>query len=251
MDRPIIFSAPMVRALLDGRKTQTRRLLKPRPYVVQEKDGIRWWNLAGRPGGMIVMGDDALLRAHRQPAPGDRLWVREAHHRSDDDGTPLIGYDFADDPTFGPDRIEQRPGIGPVHLFRRSLGGWGGRTSRNFPSIHMPRWASRLTLTVTAVRVERLQEISEADARAEGMTGIRYQDCDGDPRLDGRIYIDTAWHADPSALRTEGDVASGAPNARFAFRNLWDTLHGPGAWDANPEVVVLTFTVRKGNIDHA
>jgi hypothetical protein len=189
-DRPIIFSGPMVRALLEGRKTQTRRL---------------------------------ATSPLRKTEPGDRLWVREAHHRTDDDGTPLVGYDFADDPVHWVDRIEDRPGVGRVHFFRHSLGGWGGRSSRNFPSIHMPRWASRLTLNVTAVRVERLQSITEDDADAEGV----------EKRLNHHGWVDYM-----------GEV-SFEDGPWESYRSLWASLHGWDSWSANPEVVALTFTVER------
>jgi hypothetical protein len=225
VDRPVIFSAPMVRALLEGRKTQTRRLAwreVRENQILSEAEMSALERKGWQPfDGADEYTDIGKPSPWQRVQPGDRLWVREAHHRSDDDGTPLIGYDFADDPTFGPDRIEQRPGIGPVHLFRYSLGGWGGRTSRNFPSIHMPRWASRLTLTVTAVRVERLQEISDDDAAAEGVS---------DEWADTEVYGQSQPY-------------------RYGFSALWNSLHGPGAWDANPEVVAISFDLRKGNID--
>jgi len=127
----------------------------------------------------------------RKVQPGDRLWVREAFYS-------MSGhYEVTE---------------GPNVLYRASDEA-PGRTWR--PSVHMPRWASRLTLTVSDVRVQRLHEISEADAQAEGTTPF------GEYR----------------------------PSHISAFRSLWNHLHGFGAWDANPEVVALTFTVTKGNID--
>ncbi len=93
------------------------------------------------------------------------------------------------------------------------------------PSIHMPRWASRMTLTVTDVRVQRLQDISEADAVAEGVIHDSFG----------------GWRGH------EGTI--GYPTAIWAYHHLWNSLHGPGAWDANPWVVALTFNVQRGNID--
>lgn len=166
-DRPIIFSAPMVRALLAGRKTQTRRLASSPLAKVQ---------------------------------PGDRIWVREAHALSaNPDLKPWYRLDHPEAKAAGP-RVDVK---------------W--RTS-----IHMPRWASRITLHVEAVRVERLQDISEADAEAEGVT----------PATEP-----------PTAAALMTAVGRGAvfmPH-RSAFANLWNSLHGPDAWDANPEVVVLQF----------
>ena len=203
-DRPIIFSAPMVRALLDGRKTQTRRVLPlahPKfshqnvldPDMLVDKQYVWFWD-----GVHDCVGASWPLPY----APGDRLWVREncatwgdheAIYRADD----AVEYGLAvSDGKFGAK--------------------WKAR-----PSIHMPRWASRLTLTVTEVRVQRLQDISEADAVAEGAL--------------------QSW--------TGSDPESDTRTALNEFEALWNSLHGPGAWDANPWVVALTFTVQRGNID--
>ncbi len=182
-DRPIIFSAPMVRALLDGRKTQMRRLAwRPSPAVATPPRGT----MASRSDGSTVW---------QRAKPGDRLWVREAWCSADaDDSGPYAAAYMADHP--GDPR------------------GLGWR-----PSIHMPRWASRITLTVTAVRRQRLQDITRGDARAEGV-----------PRLHPIADDDPSTPID-------------------AFGDLWDALHGEGAWAANPEVVALTFTVERRNID--
>jgi hypothetical protein len=214
-DRPIIFSAPMVRALLDGRKTQTRRVLKPQPGAGQSAHPYRTamidWQI--REGVVVVS-------SHKLPyAIGDRLWVREAWRTSADrdaikprdlsHDTPLL---FEGD---DPDRTN-------------SLGLWG----RLRPSIHMPRWASRLTLTVTDVRVQRLQEISRDDAIAEGLRLASNQ-------------IEEFWRW-PAPL---DEALWLSPIA--AYQSLWSSLHGPAAWDANPWVVALTFTVERRNIDVA
>jgi hypothetical protein len=205
-DKPIIFSAPMVRALLAGTKTQTRRLLKP-PYGTLEWLGNNQW----RPICTKVF-------------PGDRLWVREAHslHHAHGQGRrdgkrwgPWGGLPTTGSPD-GTQIAYYREGFD-----RCDHGRWR-------PSIHMPRWASRLTLIVTDVRVQRLAEISEEDARAEGA-----------PPFGG-----------DSADASRGVMASGhAGNYRATFRDIWNTIHGPGAWDANPWVAALTFTVHRQNID--
>ena len=216
-DRPIIFSAPMVRALLAERKTQTRRVLKPHPEYIESSG--RWkWSLPPKTrrnvtGGSVVTGSrefwEYAPNGSFPYAVGDLLWVREncatwgdheAIYRADD----AVEYGLAvSDGKFGAK--------------------WKAR-----PSIHMPRWASRLTLTVTDVRVQRLQDISELDAKAEGL------------------------ETEPSPLGIStyycfGDIAYS--HAKPAYRDLWNSLHGPGAWDANPWVVALTFTVQRGNID--
>lgn len=186
-DRPIIFSGPMVRALIEGRKTQTRRVLKP-PY-----------------GTLEYLPDRTWKPICTKFCPGDRLYVREAHsilpraaYRMSI-GTGTIAQ--AEHPTDGYTAAVFREG------FDRS------RPPRWRPSIHMPRWASRLTLTVTDVSVQRLQDISDDDAQAEGMAPLMN------------------------------------PEPVEAFCALWRSLHGPDAWDANPWVVALTFTVEQRNID--
>lgn len=201
-DRPIIFSAPMVLAMLAGRKHQTRRILKPQPYVVQEQNGVRWWNLAGAPGGTIVMGDAELLRAHHKPAIGDRLWVKETTTRSG----ALMQYcaDHTTTRLMWPDDWKRAP-----------QSAW-----------FMPRSFSRITLTVTDVRVQRLREISEEDAQAEGLV----------------------WAAPHWGI--PGVAQSWDPNPRLAFSVLWDSLHDdPNGWDGNPFVIALSFSVEHRNID--
>lgn len=219
-DRPILFSAPMIRALLDGRKTQTRRVLKPQPIV--EPNGA--WRWEGRNGGFVgAMGthvDDGFPESAKDFSrfqPGDRLWVKETYsgpHRMGDIPPRDWSHDL------------------PIHYWADSnpkSGDWG----RPKPSIHMPRWASRLTLVVTDVRVERLQDISEADAIAEGVRR--------NPHGNGDQWIDYP----------EGSSAVGWIDPRDSFRSLWDGLNAARGfgWGANPWVVALTFTVHRCNID--
>lgn len=224
----------MVRALLDGRKTQTRREIKnvpemPKPnchpshtakhdlpyldaYCGQrptEKNprGMghdwHWWQVDDRLG----------LVAFRLPyAPGDRLWVREAHYLTDD-GTSEYAI-FAEDAAGVADHFREIEDLG----LRHPSIDWS-KHLRLRPSVHMPRWASRLTLTVTDVRVQRLQDISEADAIAEGCRGF---------------------------VSTDGQDGT---SPREEFQDLWNTIHGPDAWSANPWVAAYTFTVQRGNID--
>ena len=217
-DKPIIFSAPMVRALLEGRKTQTRRLLKGLwQSELEGHDVVKTWFAPpdvpkeGIPNQWAQSGiwaekhgEDGYNRhlgftAYR---PGDRLYVREAIDKVSEPGAVFYRADYD----------AENPG-GSVGL------GWR-------PSIHMPRWASRLTLTVTEVRVQRLQEISYLDTCAEGV------DCE------------TCAAMGQSACYRKGCGAS-----REAFRTLWNSLHGPDAWATNPWVVAVSFTVHKGNID--
>ncbi|SFI36241.1 hypothetical protein [Albimonas pacifica] len=233
-DRPIIFSGPMVRALLEGRKIQTRRVIKlgrhlpgycgpkgaendPTCWGWEDTENGDWITLEKDPGQRLGWRD--LRAAYRA---GDRLWVKEAHniwnahglHR--DDGKrwgPWGGL-----PTqLSPDRTR-------IAYFREGFdrcdpGPW--RSSR-----FMPRWASRLTLTVTDVRVQRVQEITDADAVAEGVQGRAGADID----IDGFW-----WPGSPVAL----------------FRTLWDSLNAKRGlgWEANPWVAALTFEVHRSNID--
>lgn len=185
-DIPVIFSSPMVRALLDGRKTMTRRLAwQPRREI---KKGVGIYGCPASPWQKVE--------------PGDRLWVREcwAGYIEKMDGTtgvPWAHYRATDENDF-------LPGMK-----------WK-------PSIHMPRWASRLTLVVTSTKIERLQDISEADAKAEGWT----------PRPE--VSADPEVHRDA---------------ARDWFSDLWTDLHGVESWRSNPEVVALSFKVVRQNID--
>lgn len=209
-DRPIPFSAPMVRALLDGRKTQTRRILKPQPYPLDGRPG--YWNASGAIGGRIATSDGEFERLHRF-AKGDRLWVREAWHTNSSEDWKT------------PSEIDESEFIWYV-----ADGADGMPLSRKRAPFHMPRWASRLTLTVTDVRVQRLIDINEIDAMAEGI--IRYDPTETED-------------AEFSAVEG-GDFYSSAVDA---YEALWNRINGELAWAANPWVVAVTFTVERRNID--
>ena len=184
---PIIFSAPMIRALLDGRKTQTRRLA---------------WRMDC--GNRVQWAPSLWQRVQ----PGDRLWVREVW-KPVHSGDPSRGAHYQAD-------VDRDQMI------------W--RTP-----IHMPRWASRLTLTVTATKIERLQDMSEADALAEGVQ---------------RHYRPEIGYWVPGIEHPNKDFpVLSRPTAREMFAALWDVVHGSGAWQAGPDVVALTFTVEQRNID--
>jgi hypothetical protein len=204
MDRPILFSTPMVRALLAGTKTQTRRLAGV-PMIEQQPNG--YWHIRNRHGGVVnaVDGQQGQIAADYLPIqPGDRLWVRETW-RPVHSGDPSMGAEYrADHPDDWRDDTKWKPGI------------------------HMFRWASRLTLHVTDVRVQRLQDIDETDAVAEGIE--RY----------GRFFglPDSDWD-------------DAAPSAREAYAGLWGSINGIGSWEANPWVAAYTFTVEHANIDQA
>jgi len=244
-ERPILFSPPMIRAILTGRKTQTRRLLNPQPEqsimdqtafdtlkacagagLLPEEAGdekqIGWaWK------GTRIMPWPRGLVAWSRIRIGDHLWVREAWQYADwtEDGYPFIRY-RADDSR---------------RLCETIPSEWAGRLSdtwstlsepSNFaidqkaadrkwrPGIFLPRWASRLTLKITEVRAQRLTEISEEDARAEGM-----------------IPGDDGWRSDRDGVAE--------PTARGAFFALWKVLNGEQSFRDNPMVWALSFEVVK------
>ena len=200
-EKPIIFSAPMVRAILEGRKTMTRRILKPQP-----SEDIGLW-----------------LAERKLPyALGDTLWVREAFAI-----VPQTAYDWRNTP-------HVRDGDWCA-IFRAE---WARSHSTSWNSpIHMPRWASRITLAVTAVKVERVQDISEEDARAEG---IREFPCLGPYRgPDATFWTYGDGKTDNSAGLTPRD----------GFRNLWIDIHGEDAWARNEWVAAISF--ERVNADHS
>lgn len=198
-ERPILFSAPMIRAILNGTKTQTRRVAKRTAAGhVKETGGHRRWHIADF---------DAYL-ACPYGQPGDRLWVREtwaAPHS--EDGRPP--------------RAIQCDQMRIHYLASESRGGLVWR-----PSIHMPLWASRITLEITSVRVERLWEVSEADAVSEGVGSITVSD-GGESRW-------VNYNQPESKGCSFGD-------ARSSYRSLWEEINGQGSWDLNPWVWVVEF----------
>lgn len=204
-DRPILFSAPMVRALIDGRKTMTRRVVKPTimgctvgTYSDCQRGVYECVNV-GDDGDPI----DAQPIACPYGAPGHRLWVRE---------------------TWMPN------GPGVIH-YRADIQQDMDSGLRWRPSIYMPRSASRLTLEITAVRVERVQQITDEDAVREGIV----------EGLHG-FYVPGIGEDHP------GQCFVGP---RYAFGNGWDKLHGPGAWDRNEWVWAIEFKVIAAMRDRA
>lgn len=242
-DRPILFSAPMIRALLDGRKTQTRRVLKPEPFIdamgnfcAMDRKG-KLWNYGQRLDGTPCL--DHYTEKCVRFAKGDRLWIKENWLPD-----PPRDHDAWDDWECSPvefDGCGLKAAMVPPALRHADhalyAATWTGTELRWKPSIHMPRWASRLTLTATDVRVQRLQECSATDAIAEGIavgTPLpQVPDSKGDIYHDGVTDPIDGWTRDPVA----------------AYASLWDTINGAGAWHANPWVVALTFTVERRNID--
>jgi hypothetical protein len=219
-DRPIIFSGPMVRALFDDRKTQTRRLINPQPepFLIDGQEcEVAAVQMDGEELPRVAVGRCITLQKLRY-AKGDRLWVKEAISCG---GvfTDLVEVRYrAHERASHTEFVEQVPASAAPTASK--LPKW----PKYRPSIHMPRWASRLTLPVEAVRVQRLQEISEVDAKAEGAIRMVVDE-------DGKFYESDA-----------GTYVCG-------FAGIWQHLHGAASWDANPFVVALTFRTLKGNID--
>lgn len=221
--RPILFSSPMIRALLESRKTQTRRAVKPltkthpiknlaehgrdgRGYTGIFNDPTSWGFPYAEDGEDMALADwvGCLCQYGK---PGDLLWVRESITTRDKgdglvfdqpfyraDVTDPYGFCFTTDD--GPRYVEQLK--------------WT-------PSIHMPRAASRLTLRITDVRVQRLQDISEADAHAEGC-----------------------------AAAIVGNRFAGYATS---YAKLWESINGPGSWTENPWCWAVSFEVIKQNVD--
>lgn len=208
-EKPILFSGEMVRAILDGRKTQTRRVIKPafdiKPdaRIVSVDNGKRdIWFANGRYFGSCPYG-----------RPGDLLWVRETWRPFTANGSIDAAVQYRAD-----SKIEQvSMTAGYINRFPESPDNWR-------PSIFMPRWASRITLEVTAVRVERLQDISEDDAKAEG--------CDKQFRLNVADFF--------ANKNIDFDSISTYSNG---FRSLWDSINAKRGygWDVNPFVWVVEF----------
>lgn len=226
-DIPIIFSAAMVQALLAGRKTMTRRLAWGKPFsVFDDEDGRQAKRF--RDKGCKVSGPDDLgTRIAWPPSPwqkvkaGDRLWVRE-NIKGQPDAAGFDGIQYLADGTWA-----AVPGATPNEAQERFMNTFYYRGERGapVPSIHMPRWASRLTLTVAYAKIEGLQVISDADAIAEGVE-----------------------RSDSNTAAVTDHLVNGSIHAdRFA--RLWTSLHGRDSWDANPEVVALSATVIAVNID--
>lgn len=200
-ERPILFQAAMVRAILDGSKTQTRRIVKPQPPATTVSVGT-YHHPDPRPHFWAADGGSLLDWARPCPygAPGDRLWVREAFIHEPADYCWEASVSIPCRPATTIYRADSDP-----HGLAKGAG-WK-------PSIHMPRSLSRIALEITGVCVDRLRDISEADAWAEGMASVY-----GKGNLDG-------------AGRT----------ARYGYQMLWDMINGAGSWTANPWVWVVEF----------
>lgn len=214
-ERGMIFNAEMVRAILDGRKTQTRRIMAPQPAddiercIFPNPEAIGWKSSLRHKHGSTT--------AHfcHYGKPGDRIWVRETFQG------PLFDYDLMDGYCKDPTPFEK-----PEFCVYKA----DGVPAPEFydaddelhccwrPSIHMPRWASRILLEITDVRVERLNSISQEDAQAEGLEL-------------------TGWRPTYSDPDSGGEVMTPYDN----FAELWSSIYGDESWQANPWVWVIEF----------
>ena len=221
-ERQIPFNGPMVRAVLDGSKTQTRRVVKlPHQNPLGSWESFDW---GGPNGGRTAQGETVPSQqviAHTRTGeiiscphgqPGDRLWVRETWYCDD--------YRVQDGPYLLPpcETAEEMREVGTLVYCADDAAPYEQDQPVWRPSTNMPRWVSRITLEITAVRVERLQDISETDAIAEG---LMY-----DSNHMGH------W---------SGTGEHWFMGARDAYRNLWKSINGLGSWDANPWVWVVEF----------
>jgi hypothetical protein len=208
-ERPILFSAEMVRAILEGRKTQTRRVITSQnsitvPHIMRKEWKELRWDEAWLDGGPSPAGNpgpywhvpfrDIVVRVYPRVQPGDVIWVREAHRLTNCECTEACR--------------------GPGHVwYEADHSGYENVSLEKLrPSIHMPRWASRIDLEITDIRVERVQEISEEDAKAEGVQVMGYGDY-------------------PSEF-----------SGKHLFESLWDSINGKKhPWSDNPWVWVVEF----------
>lgn len=263
---PMLFSAPMVRAILDGRKTQTRRIVKEAPSYMHYGKDIMDWSLSGIHQEGELEGtdrwyldvqtdvDDHSRRIIRSPAGkvGDLIWGREAW-RSGSSLDALSPFRIGEKAIsagyhrpWAPIKYESDGVTDNADVLRDFGGSWG----KSRPSIHMPRWASRITLEVTAVRIERLQDISEADAVAEGFQGEKFPGpwWQGYTDINGRLSQAQAigeqppeWMIEPKSM---GDMSHCDVTARSVFISHWCNTKSHKSWAANPLVWVYTFRAK-------
>lgn len=247
-ERPVIVTGALVPAVLDGRKTRTRRLIR-RPARAGEYsfgEGLRAAAENGWTGFQKRGPEDGLEWRCACPygAPGDRLWVREPWALSSfgggDTAGPWVAIRYLADRTVRTIPGVEWPGGGKAG----GRTGFGGR-----PSIHMPRWAARLTLNITAVRVERLQDITEEEARAEGLPPNWLEPIEG-WRPDEHGWLTPAGLYSKQVDTSEDEIVqwrgqswrATAYSAREAFEAWWDHLAPEGSrWADDPWVWAVSF----------
>ncbi len=225
-ERGIIFCVEMVRAIREGRKTMTRRIIHPQPEI---RDGFVY-------GDVKCGGSEAFFRRapwhFASPAykPGDRLYVRETHQFEVDPDGVITGIRYrADNLWYGVNCAADG-----TYSLSGVFGSANGETKIWGPSIFLPKWAARDWLEITAVRAERVQEITEEDAKAEGCTGWE----NNQPTA----TKDDAWREFQAAWSTlDIDPLARKTLCRERFHILWEKLHGDGAWARNDWVWAISF----------
>ncbi|EJB6975342.1 hypothetical protein RJ219_004330 [Enterobacter hormaechei] len=224
IERGMIFNGEMVRAILDGRKTQTRRIIKD---CTVGRDPISKFIQIGKKFIGCYPEDVPELIRECCPygVPGDRIWVRETFQGPLFDFEQMEAYQEDSSkfkkPEFCVYKADGKPAPEFFDADDNLHCGWR-------PSIHMPRWASRITLEITGVRVEQLKSISEEEARSEGVARLR----------------EGFWkHYQPGWTQHQ-------LSARGSFATLWDSIYGSGEWDRNPWVWVVEFNRIEGD-EHA
>lgn len=218
---PIIFSTKMTEAILKGEKTQTRRIIKQQPIIDVDKlpgnlTGVIYKNEYYVIQNLIDRPDLSLSIECPYGQPGDLLWVREPFMYSyfyPDNGQVIVKYKT------GEQRLIENY---PYWILVKNFNKWK-------PSIHMPKAAARLWLEITNIEVQRLQDINENQAIAEGV-GAGFQ-------------MNSGW---PDYLNIKNGICSlTQDSARMSFSSLWDSIHGPSSWNQNPWVWVVHFKISK------
>jgi len=236
-ERGMIFNAEMVRAVMEGRKVQTRRIMKVQPEsnqygLLRITDSTKRADI-----GKYHWAESNATGTHTRSAlfscpfgaVGDRLWVRETWSDVNFEGVPAVAYraDGGVRPVAEDDGDESDPKLEKywfANWYSDLIGGVEGNWR---PSIHMPRWASRITLEITGIRVERLKFISDKDAQAEGVQQLR-----------GGFWR----HYNPGWTQHQ-------LSARGSFLTLWESIYGEESWQVNPWVWVIEFRRVKGGSD--
>lgn len=227
--KPILFSTPMVQAILEGRKTMTRRIVKPQPSI---KMGVGKWlknELLQMIGGQEIV-TDYMVKHNPYGQPGDVLWVREKfrkHHPVDEYGYIDFETTILDYAADNPEPLYLTDGDGFVRTNKD-----GSEKFVPFkPSIHMPKDACRLFLQITNIRVERLQEISQNDCVNEGIQ---------------QLLMSSMQKAQSGGKRFRNylkkpELFNEAVSSYESFQTLWQSINSPESWEANPWVWVVEF----------
>ena len=243
-ERPILFTAPMVQAILEGRKTQTRRILKgiDLQYVQADKsyesgEVYSTYQAFYDNGKYSVtrhsLKDWVSILKCPYGNVGDELWVRENVYADHDQSEVITCAKYFDGVSVLYDGTHDDPDADEYEKYEGSLAHWW-YSRETCPSIHMPRWASRIQLRITDIRIEQLKSVSEQDAISEGLKSISKDgelfkwglpDYDGFPGNDNHGWPWNCWEISPIS----------------AFMKVWEMVHGEGSWNKNPWVWVVEF----------